>query len=319
MNDEQKTDLVNAPAVRHDIKAGGEISGIIPSGIDEAFRLSRALAAGGDMVPKHFQNNEGMILAAILRGAELGLAPMQALSNIAVINGRASIWGDALPALMQRHGHQIDHEIKGEGDDRRAVATLIRGDTGQKIVREFSVADAKKAGLWTKTGPWQTYPERMLAMRARSWACRDGAADAMMGTAVVEEQQDAQPMRDVTPKEPPQTGYAEMARLAREKAAQAAREAAKAEPEPIDGEIVTDEPEVDPDIAAKMASEAFSAGVAAAADPDTSRSDNPYTDDPTLAAKWFSGFDQVREAETDDDNQDQSAGDEADDAGESAG
>jgi ribosome modulation factor len=190
------TEQIKAPVV-----AGGGMAAIVPTDIEQTFRLSQALARGGDMVPKHFQNQPEAIMAAIMRGMEIGLAPMQALSNIAVINGRASLWGDALPALMQRAGHTIDMQIEGEGDEMKAVATLTRGDNGKVTTREFSVVDAKKANLWGKAGPWQTYPKRMLQMRARAWAVRDGASDALMGLQVAEEMQDA-PMRDVTPQEP---------------------------------------------------------------------------------------------------------------------
>lgn len=184
-----------------EMKPGAAIGALVPQSLDDAFRLSKALAMSGDMVPKHFQAKPEMIMAAIVRGMEIGLAPMQALSNIAVINGRASVWGDALPAMMQKFGHHVDTEIEGDGDKMVATATLTRGDTGKTIVRTFSVDDAKKAGLWGKAGPWQTYPKRMLAMRARSWAVRDGAADALMGLQIAEEVQDYQPIRDVTPKE----------------------------------------------------------------------------------------------------------------------
>lgn len=200
MNDQ--TQLAKADP-KPQIAAGGPLAALVPQTLDEAFRLSQALARSGEMVPKHFQGQPEQIMAAVMRGAEIGLMPMQALSNIAVINGRASLWGDALPAIIQRAGHQLDCEVTGEGESMIATATLIRGDTGQQIVRTFSVADAKKASLWGKTGPWQTYPKRMLAMRARSWAVRDGAADALMGLQVAEEMQDAPRMRDVTPREGP--------------------------------------------------------------------------------------------------------------------
>lgn len=182
------------------VQVGGVLAALAPQNIEEAFRLAQALARAGDMVPKHFQDKPDMIMAAIVRGMEIGLAPMQALSNIAVINGRASVWGDALPALMQRAGHSIDCVVTGDGDDMVATATLIRGDTGQVIVRSFSAKDAKMAGLWGKQGPWQQYKSRMLSMRARTLACRDGAADALMGLQVAEEVQDYP--RDVTPREP---------------------------------------------------------------------------------------------------------------------
>lgn len=191
---------------------GGAIAALVPQSLDDAFRLAKALAMSGDMVPKHFQGKPEMTMAAIVRGMEIGLAPMQALSNIAVINGRATIWGDALVALLQMKGHSIDCKIEGDGDARKAVATVKRGDTGEAIVRSFSVADAKKAGLWGKQGPWQAYPDRMLSMRARSFAARDGAADALMGLQVAEEVNDYQPIRDVTPKE---GGFADKAIKAR--------------------------------------------------------------------------------------------------------
>jgi hypothetical protein len=213
----------NLPAPKPQIAAGGPLAALVPQTLDEAFRLAQALSRAGDMVPKHFQGNPDQIMAAVMRGAEIGLMPMQALSNIAVINGRASLWGDALPALVQRAGHQLDSALEGEGDSRVAVATLLRGDTGQRIERRFSVADAKKAGLWSKQGPWQSYPDRMLQMRARSLAVRDGAADALMGLQVAEETQDMPVMRDVTP--PPATS-------ANPLAAAITGKAAEPEPEP---------------------------------------------------------------------------------------
>lgn len=185
------------------IQTGGALAALVPENIEQAFRLAQALASSGDMVPKHFQGRPEATMAAIVRGMEIGLAPMQALSSIAVINGRASLWGDAMPALMQRAGHHVDVEVIGDGDKAYAEATLTRGDNGKVFKRRFSMADAKTAGLLGKQGPWQQYPKRMLMMRARSWAIRDGAADALMGLQVADEVQDYGPdtARDVTPQE----------------------------------------------------------------------------------------------------------------------
>ncbi len=189
------------PAPKPPVQAGGAIAALVPQDMDQAFRLANALAASGDMVPKAFQGNPNATMAAIIRGMEVGLAPMQALASIAVINGRATIWGDAIPALLQRAGHTIDVEFEGDGDNMCAVATLTRGDNGKIIRRTFSVSDAKRAGLWGKSGPWTQYPKRMLAHRARTYAAKDGAADALMGLQVSEDVSDYGPetARDVTP------------------------------------------------------------------------------------------------------------------------
>jgi hypothetical protein len=186
------------------VRVGGTIAALAPQTVEEVFRLAEGLAQGGDMVPKAFQGEPMKIMAAITKGMEVGLAPMQALASIAVVNGRAVLWGDALPALMQRAGHHVDVEYEGDGERLTAVATLTRGDTGKVIVRRFSLADAKRAGLLGKQGPWSQYPSRMLAMRARSYAIRDGAADALMGLSIGEEVSDYGPdrARDVTPEAP---------------------------------------------------------------------------------------------------------------------
>lgn len=190
--------------------ASTALAEMMPKTLDDCFRLAKALSMSGDMIPKHFQGKPEATMAAVWKGLEVGLAPMQALASIAVINGRATIWGDAIPALVQRAGHHIDVEIVGTGDAAYAEATLTRGDTGRQVVRRFSMADAKRAQLLGKPGPWQQYPTRMLAHRARSWAVRDGAADALMGLGVADEMQDAGPdrARDVSPATPRKGGVA---------------------------------------------------------------------------------------------------------------
>jgi len=56
--------------------------------------------------------------------------------------------------------------------------------------REFSRADAERAGLWNKDGTWKKYPKRMLQMRARGWSLRDVFADVLCGLSIREEVRD---------------------------------------------------------------------------------------------------------------------------------
>jgi hypothetical protein len=298
MTKEPTTELAPRPA----IASGGALAALVPQNLDDAFRLAKALSSAGDMVPKHFQGKPEATMAAIIRGMEIGLAPMQALSNIAVINGRASVWGDALPALMQRAGHSIDVEITGEGDTLAATATLTRGDTGKAVVRTFTAADAKKAGLWGKQGPWQQYPKRMVSMRARSLACRDGAADALMGLQIAEEMRDAQPMRNVTP-EPARGGWADQARKARgevlpdETAQPDADEQTQEIEDAEEAEMATHwTADVDPS-EGTPGSEAWDAGVEAFKN-DTPITDCPHEDDMEAAQDWIGGYIGARRAAT---------------------
>lgn len=175
------------------LKAGGRVAAIIPQSVEEVFRIAKAISASG-LAPNGMKSVE-QITVAIMHGAEIGLPPMQAIQRIAVVNGRPTIWGDAVPALLLSRGFRLNERVTGEGDDRAAVCEVCRPD-GTKIERRFSVSDAKAAMLWGKAGPWKSYPDRMLQMRARGFAARDGAADVLAGLYISEEVQDI----DITPK-----------------------------------------------------------------------------------------------------------------------
>ncbi|MNX94911.1 hypothetical protein D3C86_1271590 [compost metagenome] len=179
------------------IMAGGSVAALVPQSLDEAFRVAQAIAGSG-LAPRGLDKPE-QIMVAIMAGAELGLAPFQALQSFAVVNGRPTLWGDGLMAVARAQGIQARETIEGEGEGMIAHCSVTRPDTGEVVDRSFSVGDAKKAGLWNKAGPWQQYPRRMLQMRARAWALRDGCADMLRGFQVREEVEDFQPIRDVTP------------------------------------------------------------------------------------------------------------------------
>jgi hypothetical protein len=179
---------------------------LAPSNITEAVEFSERLAASS-LVPSSFKGKPADVLVAMQWGYELGLSPLQALQNIAVINGKPSVYGDTLLALVQGHPEYAGHKEWLEGE---VAHCLIQRRKGQAVIdteRTFSVTDAKRANLWGKGGPWQQYPQRMLQMRARGFALRDAFADALRGFITVEEAQDypvagkAAP-KDITPVNP---------------------------------------------------------------------------------------------------------------------
>lgn len=192
---------------RPQIMAGGQVSALVPQSLDEAFRVASAMAASG-MTPKGVDKPE-QVLVAIMAGAELGFAPFQAMQSFAVINGKPNIWGDALPALLWSRGFKLKEWFDDEDEPTKAFCRITRPD-GEEIERTFSVADAKRAGLLGKQGPWQQYQKRMLQMRARAFAARDGAADVLRGMHVAEEVQDYQP---ITARRVPAEGPGLAARL----------------------------------------------------------------------------------------------------------
>ncbi len=170
------------------ISAGGAMQ---PKDLGETMELSRLLSNSG-MVPPDYQGNPGNVFVALQMGAELGLAPMQAIQNIAVINGRPSLWGDAMLAVVMAHpAYQSIEEMDLAAITEVGYATCILSRKGAKPhTSTFSVEDAQTAGLWKKKGPWTQYPSRMLLLRARAFACRNVFPDALRGIRCVEEDRD---------------------------------------------------------------------------------------------------------------------------------
>lgn len=181
---------------------GGSGFAMQPQNLDEAMRLASMLAHS-NMVPKAYQGKEQDTLVAMMMGSELGLNPIQALQNVAVINGKPAIYGDALLALVQSHPKFGGQEESFDEAAMTATCTVWRKGDPSKHTVTFSQADAQKAGLWGKQGPWSQYPKRMLMWRARGYALRDKFADALGGLITVEEARDISEERDVTPRQEP--------------------------------------------------------------------------------------------------------------------
>jgi hypothetical protein len=166
------------------------LAAFTPQTLTEAIALSK-LIANSELAPKDFKGKPANVLIAMQMGAEVGLAPMAALQNIAVINGRPSIWGDAALGIVMVHPEYEWHKESLTGENLTMVAQFTIKRMGQEpYVTQFSVADAQKSKLWGKEGPWQTYPKRMLQMRARGFGIRDKFPDALRGLNLAEEAMD---------------------------------------------------------------------------------------------------------------------------------
>jgi hypothetical protein len=165
--------------------------GLALASFDDAFRFSKMVAAS-DFAPKDFRGKPESCLLAIQHGSEIGLSPMQSLQNIACINGRPAIWGDAALAVAMASPvcESVTETIDGEGENMVATCTAKRRGYEKPTVVRFTVADAKKASLWGKSGPWTQYPRRMLQLRARGFALRDAFPDVLKGLVTAEEAQD---------------------------------------------------------------------------------------------------------------------------------
>ena len=157
--------------------------------LDDAWRFATAVTKSG-LAPKGLDTPE-KVLIAMQMGAELGMPPLSSLQNIAVINGRPFLTADLMLAVVRASGLFDEAAFVERIENRDGVPVAIcqvrRKPDGKPIVREFSLDDAKRAGLLRPNTPWAQYPLRMLQMRARSWALRDTFSDLLKGMRAVED------------------------------------------------------------------------------------------------------------------------------------
>jgi hypothetical protein len=162
------------------------IFSLAPQTFEQAVTMANMLA-DSDLVPKDFKGKPGNCMIAMQWGTEIGLQALQAMQNIAVFNGRPSLWGDAVIALA-RSSPACEYILETQTATEATCRVKRRGEPEQ--VRTFSMTDAKLAGLWGKAGPWTQYPKRMMQMRARAFAIRDVFPDVLKGLPIAEEVMD---------------------------------------------------------------------------------------------------------------------------------
>lgn len=158
---------------------------------EDAYRFATAVAKS-KLAPKGLETAE-QILIALQAGLELGFSPMRALSAVAVVNGRPSLMGEAALAKIRQSGVcKLGPTIttRGEGDKLTGVVRFQRDGMSEPLEVTFSVADAKRAGLWGKSGPWTQYPTTMLEWRAVARTAKLYFSDILLGLVIAEEAQD---------------------------------------------------------------------------------------------------------------------------------
>ncbi|MCQ1951589.1 hypothetical protein NNX28_16855 [Arthrobacter sp. zg-Y859] len=146
--------------------------------LEAAHRLGTALC-GTEFVPASFRGKPEAAAAAILAGKSLGLDPMNALSNIFVVQGRPAMYARTMVALVLSAGHDV----------RRTAATpeavtIMGRRKGQSEWQEFtwSIDRARQAG-YLSNKKYASDPIAMLTAKAQAEACRTIAPDVLTGVA----------------------------------------------------------------------------------------------------------------------------------------
>lgn len=172
---------------------------MVPTDFEGVERISKWLFAEG-VCPESVKS-VGQCMAIIGYGMAIGLTALASLRSVMLVRGVPTVWGDAALALVRKSplcvGVREFFEVDTDPEKMRAVCEVKRatklpdGNFREEVVTySFSVADAKKAGLWGKAGPWSQHPKRMLKYRARAFCLRDAFPDVLGGLYITEEFED---------------------------------------------------------------------------------------------------------------------------------
>lgn len=128
------------------------------------------------MLPAYVDTYQKAVVI-ILQGRELGIAPIAALNNITVIQGKATVSPQLMLALINKSGELEDFDIT---DDGKACKVTMKRRRKTPHTETFSQDDAVRMRLAAKPN-WQVQPQTMRKWRAVAACARIVFPDVIMG------------------------------------------------------------------------------------------------------------------------------------------
>lgn len=174
----------------------GELSvrkgeGIVLTNVQDVWNTAVFMCNSG-MVPDSYKDNgkfsPAKVAIALIKGLELGLSPTVSVQRMYVVGNQPTVYGEAVIGLLLESGKLEDFSETFEGeypnDDFTAVCTMKRKGIATAMTKRYSVADAKRAGLWHKKATWTASDKVMLTYRPRGFCARSLFGDVLMGLNV---------------------------------------------------------------------------------------------------------------------------------------
>lgn len=158
----------------------------IPTASDWKFMVewgADALKSG--TLPTSIKTPQAAAIIA-LKGRELGISFMTAMSHIHVINGKPTMSAELMQAQARKNLPGLKISIV-KSDDKEASIKFKRPDDDSWFTSTFTLEDAKRADL-LKNPTWSKYPKAMLFSRAVSAGLRIICPEALMGVSYTPEE-----------------------------------------------------------------------------------------------------------------------------------
>lgn len=205
-------------------------TGVKPRNYEELASFAKLYLESG-LAPKSFSTWQQVMVASAMC-LEVGRPIATGLQDMAVINGRVGIFGDAALAVIRGSGILSSFREWSSGtplqDDWTFYCKAIR--KGEASCKNECLADECKdpfhcsnVGTWTwleakRAGfddpkmrdggkdtfsPWRRFTKRMMQFKARNFILRDKFGDVLKGITTVEDLMDSQELINVTPTDVP--------------------------------------------------------------------------------------------------------------------
>ena len=200
---------------------------LMPQSMSDVMQAADFLSKSA-LIPSALRGKPADVAIIVMTGMDLGIGPMQALQNIAVVNGKPTAEGKLLLALIQSRCPEAGIEIQSE--PTKAVVKMTRGKNSYTAT--WDTARARTLGLMDKPN-YKSQPGTMLKWRAVADAARTLFSDVVLGILTNDEAEDIRETKEVE-----STVTDKVARLAA-KVTETAQPVIEIQPEPI--EIVTAE------------------------------------------------------------------------------
>jgi hypothetical protein len=149
----------------------------------EVWQMISAVAPAMHQARLFGVNNAEQAMAIMLKGYELGLGLTASFEFVQVVQGRPALSPRGMLALIQQScecaGIKVE-DLKDNSGVPTSCRVTMKRRNGFEYTAEFSMEDAKRAGLIKPGGGWESYPANMLRWRAIGF-CADVVFPDLIG------------------------------------------------------------------------------------------------------------------------------------------
>lgn len=156
---------------------------IYSASVPDRMRYAEALS-GASLLPDSYRGKPANVLLALEYGSALDIAPMVAIQQVHIIQGRPVASAQLIGALVRKAGHRL----RVTGDDKRAVCEITRSDDPDFTFRAEWTMERATAAKLTGKDTWRQYPGNMLRARAITECARDACPEALAGISYTAEE-----------------------------------------------------------------------------------------------------------------------------------